>query len=215
MKALLLAALLGLPTLSIAQSWSTGLRTGVGCYNGKSFSTETYGYEKAHKYAWEKEAFIRYDAKNKLGFEAAINHISEEYVGESYGWCGVGLPATFQTGTRIKDDYYGLNLRVQYKLPGCPMMKRLSHNPGVAITPTLRTSQTRDVYYNTASDSYSTSDGYPRRYEMGVQFGVEDLIRYQLCDHMDVQTLVGYRFNPGGMVLRHGFTTQIGVSYRF
>jgi hypothetical protein len=218
MKAILLAALISIPSIATAQSWSAGMRTGIGCYNGTSYSKNVEG-EKAHQYAWEKEAFLRYDTKKGLGFEVGLGQTTEKF--NSVVDCGsIASSDVIQSGTNTRNHYYGLNLRAQYTLPSCPsmgncpLMSRLSHSPGVVVAPTLIASETSDIYHHTTSDSY-TSENIRNEKKLNIQVGIEDLIRYNINKHFDLQNLVGYRFNPGGTILRHGFTTQLGLAYRF
>lgn len=212
MKASLLLLALTVSTLAQAQHFSGGLRSGVGYWRGTSFSQETRSSESQRKAVWEKEAFLRYEPAGHFAFEVGLMHHQAQtpaYFNDIL--CASPLPTEVVQNRNIRDRFYGLNLRVQYKF-GQTCIKGLTHAAGVALTPGINDERTTDRVYNSLADGHHTTISDSRSIRLG--FAFEYLAQYNLTSRINLQSLAACRANTNNIRLVHGMTWQLGVGYR-
>ena len=218
MRVVLLAVVAFLITTTVhAQGFSAGARSGIGLWKGEVYNEWTFSNEVQGQTLWEKEVFLRYETKGHLAFELGVNQVETDYKGVVYGLCGTGLPANYSyiSDRSIIEKYYGINLRVQYGL-SCPHVPRLRNYPGIAISPTIRVMEDEASLRNVSTAG--VSDGgkiTTTTNDLKMQLGFEDVIRYQLSKHVDIHSLITYKYIVGGNVLQRAFAFQAGLAYRF
>jgi hypothetical protein len=181
-----------------------------------NYNLETHEDESRDLTVWEKELYLRYETQGNLAFELGVNQLAAETDGVVFGICPVGLPDpySYTVDRKIRDQFYGLNLRMQYALR-CAHMPRLTNYPGVLLSPTLRVSDddqlVRTITQGSGSENWVTTTTR----DVWMQFGIEDMIRYQVGRHLAVHSILSYKFIVGNNQLQRGFAAQAGLAYCF
>jgi hypothetical protein len=213
MKVIIVSVLLLTTTVSQAQRFSAGMRSGIGLWKGSIYNNgQPQGYVERNT-TWEKELFIRYESGRHFAYEVGVSTVNGVQQGVPYGFCGTGGSMFTESINAIKvnEQYYSLNLRIQYGI-NCKHIRGLSNYPGVAIAPTLQVYETKYLLSDGMREYYS--DSYNNK-AVVMQYALEDMVRYQVSKHVDIHSIIACRFNNNGSLLKHAFTMQAGIAYRF
>lgn len=208
----ILSAVLFITGAVQAQSFSAGARMGASCLE--------QGFD--HKYiSFDQSVFGRYETGSRWAFEAGFGHWS--------GGMKTNVPAGMNEGpgnipAHARINNYEMNLSVQYDITcpymqeHCPVMRRIKTYASLDISPTL--SYTRLLYNDT--EDFMAGETAHRKNDVRLWTGLSETMLYQLNDHVNLVSNVGFKVN-GGQLFNPGndyeanfrFSWQVGAAYKF
>ena len=190
-----------------AQSYSLGLRSGASFLRGDYGSRVAGG---ARTTVWDKDVFARYESKGHFAFEIGMSTFKLEapLYDIDYGFGNdYRLVANYK-----KSTFYAVDLRIQYGF-ACSRSKRLMNYPGIIISPMQEDLAEYTEVQNIVSGTTSTT-----RYtdqNVGIAGGLEDLIRYSLTKHIQLNGLASYKWSTLQEQVRTCFSAQLGAAWKF
>ena len=196
---LLSLATVGWLTLN-AQNLSVGAKTGVSNCLSVENGRGAYIQQSSdcQKLSWDKELFVRNQAKWPLAIEVGVNHATREMepISESWSCCfGPCIYDTFYTQATL--NYTEINISLQYKLPeickkSC-LLSRMSNYIGIILTPGIIT--TSGTRYN-GSTYLENPPAYTSAYNDNsktLSYGLNHTLVYSITRRLSFISTAGVR----------------------
>lgn len=201
--------------LATAQSFSAGLRTGLG-YN---VDLSTVGAKdigrNSNQFTWDQEVYIRMQTNKKLAIEARFMHYAlKDHYSRTVNTGVLMFPAETQFtyyDVKTSANRYVASISIQYditcpfKKEHCPVFKNIRNYIGIDIagaysreTTTLKnTDLTSQFYIPTGKDNY-----------FNMQYGLSHTIIYQVSKTFNINMSIRGMLQPGEF---DSYNTSTGI----